>query len=303
MATVRRKIHFFTFEPDKDDESFSRRALRKELAKLKFTDRSVYLDDEINNERLAFWDQSRSNDIVRIAFAKLKLTDYPEEEFHGETEPLELKPGRTLCFKTHIVFFDASVVAAEYNDAGPRAERFAYYLRKMCPDLPKGRFIRIYEEDALAAFSRFRDIRLLDVSLPMPHIGVLKNKSPDVYDGMGLIGKSCPEARIEVKLLPPDNSKKGVAKVVHAIGEIAGKMVRNKALLKQADRFCIKGYDIDQGRVRDLDLLEQMVVSEATVNQIDEEHGVVDSDEMFEGIISAYQKLKPKIDRATGKTT
>ena len=150
MATaehVTRKIYFFKIARTHEVVGVLEGAIAK-IASLPFNEQGRYQVSSNEDVLLALFVDSGTFPL-RLQFACIRRDNLPVVEKGGDLSPLKLDDDAGLMDCCHVVIFDDGIVAAEFNQEGPRLRRLGQYLmfKGGLPSPP--RFNPLFQTDVL----------------------------------------------------------------------------------------------------------------------------------------------------------
>lgn len=317
MASVKRTIQFFRIVPlVKSKQAPKRKQLLTAISTIDpNSPSSRYASGP--GEELCIWNDTKSpfqsNDIVRFALGKIRTTNIPGTVISGKRKNLQAANVLELC---HCVVFANYIIAAEFNHYGPRV---AWQLQRYLADKFDGTLEQIilkplYDADIVETLNRFTQLRGMTIKIEREKIGLLNNADERISSALKNIGRPYPVANLELAInLPPaeklegnkeDKEKQRAERAKqeqafsHQLFEEVVSMVTDSTVIDALKTFSVHGLDSRTRQMETINLLERRIHTKKTVKLVDNRHGMVDSDSMYNAIQEAYNELAESINTA-----
>lgn len=298
--TIERTIHFFKVVPRTNRQGASYAvdvpAALRAVSALPFDPGGRYLD-EGNGARLCLWPEAGQSP-TRARLARVRGGDWPEFEDKGELQALSA-PTRTagLAESIHFAAFADGIVGVEFNFRGPRPSRISHYLMEKAA-AQSGRFdlAPLLRLDVTEQLDRLADVRAFSIKTPVSYASVLRkfgDDLPNAIEGLAAYGK----ADVVDVILRPQGRKKALS---HKLLTLAKRVAGLPDSRTEMDRFVIRGVSGQTGRIEEVDVLSDLLVSKKSVLRQDTRTKAVASESAFTAIKEAYAELERDLRDAAG---
>jgi hypothetical protein len=305
-----RTIHFYRLVPYRKTAAPVKRAqLAAAITKLNPGDDSSHMETQYG-EKLCLWNDTDSNTVLKLSLGKIRERNLPGTvRKGGHRDGLKVP---NVFEPIHIVVFPLSVVGVEWNQYGPRAlSAFPGYLSQKCPDIEPSYLKPLYDQDVIDTLNRFSEITLMTLELEREKVGLLNNADPKLSSGLKKISDKYPSASVALTLkLQPDEKrdksskkareqrdarKKSIDQFSHAIFEEIQLLATDATALESLSSFQVHGFDSRTKSTRTVNLLDARITARKKVDLIDPNHGLVESESMYNAIIAAHKELEETI--------
>ena len=217
----------------------------------------------------------------RVRFCRVRRSGLPQLERAGNVTDLDIAPDEGLLEATHAVFFPGNVVGVEYNHYGPRISLFGSYLHKLSDGAAaKVKFSPVLRDDPTRQLDRLTDIRLFDISVRRPYIDSVRQAEASLGDTLDANARLFDEPdKVQVVLRYPAERRRS------AWDFLRGPLRTVVAFNSQQpviDRFKIRGYCEDSGRVETLDLLKDNIIATKQVVRLGGRGRAIDPESAFQ---------------------
>ncbi len=298
--TIERKIYFYKvaprLQPSGVPYAADLPAGLKEVKGQPFTLDGRYLDEDDGTSRLCCWPEHLQSP-QRARLARIRRRDWPQFEDHGELQPLAA-PTTTagLAESTHFVVFDDGIVGIEFNFHGPRPTRIPFYMMEKSAAAGRFELQPLLRFDVTEQLDQLRDVRAFAIRTPTSYASVLRRFSEDLgaaIDGLAAFGK----AEVIDIVLKPRGRKKGLSnKLITVAKRVAGLSDARTEL----GRFVLRGMSDATGKVEEVDVLSDFLISKKRVVTQDDQTRAVASDSAYAAIREAHTELQGELRDAAG---
>jgi len=269
----------------------------KEMSLKRNDENNVYLQRDANTHNYIAIDFDNSNYIYGRLISSSNDV-YPSIDQEGKLIPLKTKlpPNSNLAHTTHFVFFlDDNVVGIEYNNMGARPTSLASYITNKFDGEYHMELIESINSNALAKLEKTHRVKELDMQLDTRSIIEEQVKEGELYEALDAAQQIAKDSfsddnlTISIKI----KSKYGF-KITNKVKEslkkigLSRKVEENKK--KNGERIKIKSLSEEDDRF-EFDLVRQVIKAPKVSIKVDE-NNMIDSEDMFDKIISNYRKYK-----------
>lgn len=223
---------------------------------------------------------------------------YPSIEQEGNIIPLKnkLPPDSSLAHITHfVIFLKENIIGIEYNNVGARPTSVANYITNRFYGRYRMELIESVNSNTLTKLDRTHRVKELDIRLDTRSIIKQEVKQGELFKALEStqqIAKdiySDDELTISIKI----KSKYGF-KVTNQIKEYLKSLSSNRKIEEDKkvakEKIKIKSLSEDKENF-DFDLVRQIIKAPRVSIKVNG-NNMIDSDDMFEKIISNYEKYK-----------
>ncbi len=303
QTEVLRKIHFFGCRfvhgiGDSETEVGAEQVMDS-IAALPMTDDGRYLVRDEKDIALFSCEKKGGNLHGRIAYARRGARPSVEKKGTGEIHPIaQLGPDDGIVEITHFILYPADkVLAIEYNHHGPRAATLATYIENKASgllhhvDLPyvtnRDFQTRIRQMDP-------NGIRAFHLRMPVDRIYQIKEVDGDIFEAIASAKKFGESEEVELIWRPKKRSRKNMPIIdrLKNIGKAMGSAEKEREDLFTHLRVTAR--DVDTGRMKEFDLLEEQLVSTVHVAKETNDREV-ETSAMFKKIDEAYRSKRDEI--------
>ena len=269
----------------------------KEMSLNRNDENNVYIQRDANtyNYIVVYFD---NNNYIYGMLIRSSNDVYPSIEQEGNIIPLKnkLPPNSNLANITHfVIFLDENVIGIEYNNVGARPTSVANYITEKFYGKYRIELVESVNSTALKKLEKTDRVKELDIRLDISSIVEEQAKEGDLFqalDATKQIAKDCfsdDKLTISIKI----KSKYGF-KITNQIKESLKKLgLSRKAEQDQKvknEKIKIKSFSEEKENF-DFDLVRQVIKAPKVSININE-NNMIDAEDMFEKIISNYDKYK-----------
>lgn len=269
----------------------------KEMSLNRNDENNVYIQRDANtyNYIVVYFD---NNNYIYGMLIRSSNDVYPSIEQEGNIIPLKnkLPPNSNLANITHfVIFLDENVIGIEYNNVGARPTSVANYITEKFYGKYRMELVESVNSTALKKLEKTDRVKELDIRLDISSIVEEQAKEGDLFqalDATKQIAKDCfsdDKLTISIKI----KSKYGF-KITNQIKESLKKLgLSRKAEQDQKvknEKIKIKSFSEEKENF-DFDLVRQIIKAPKVSININE-NNMIDAEDMFEKIISNYDKYK-----------
>lgn len=269
----------------------------KEMSLNRNDENNVYIQRDANtyNYIVVYFD---NNNYIYGMLIRSSNDVYPSIEQEGNIIPLKnkLPPNSNLANITHfVIFLDENVIGIEYNNVGARPTSVANYITEKFYGKYRMKLVESVNSTALKKLEKTDRVKELDIRLDISSIVEEQAKEGDLFqalDATKQIAKDCfsdDKLTISIKI----KSKYGF-KITNQIKESLKKLgLSRKAEQDQKvknEKIKIKSFSEEKENF-DFDLVRQVIKAPKVSININE-NNMIDAEDMFEKIISNYDKYK-----------
>lgn len=269
----------------------------KEMSLNRNDENNVYIQRDANtyNYIVVYFD---NNNYIYGMLIRSSNDVYPSIEQEGNIIPLKnkLPPNSNLANITHfVIFLDENVIGIEYNNVGARPTSVANYITEKFYGKYRMELVESVNSTALKKLEKTDRVKELDIRLDISSIVEEQAKEGDLFqalDATKQIAKDCfsdDKLTISIKI----KSKYGF-KITNQIKESLKKLgLSRKAEQDQKvknEKIKIKSFSEEKENF-DFDLVRQVIKAPKVSININE-NNMIDAEDMFEKIISNYDKYK-----------
>ena len=269
----------------------------KDMSLNKNDSRNVYIQRDSNTYNYVVVDFNNDDYIYGMLISSSNDV-YPSIEQEGSLMPLKdkLPPNSSLAHITHFVFFlNENVVGIEYNNVGARPTSLARYITDKFYGKYRMELVESINSKALEKLDKTHRVKELDIKLDTRNIIEEQAKEGELFqalDATKQIAKdsySDDELTISIKI----KSKYGfiiTSKIKKSLKELGLSRKIKESKKTKGEKIKIKSLSEDEERF-DFDLVRQVIKAPKVSIKVNE-NNMIDSDDMFEKIISSYEKYK-----------
>lgn len=296
--TVTRTIHFYRWRT-RDDTAppFAPDVAARLIDRLAFSPGERYVELEDGRD-LCVWCAGGSPNI-RMQLGVVRRRGLPQIEDAGAFIPLSITDRQGLVEIAHLIFFPNNIVGAEFNFYGPRVNRLAQYLQERFPDeLPPIAFDILLRQDIQEQLQRQRELKLVRLRLHRSHFALVDQaRTEGVFSALRTTEQDTDAPVVELVLKTEAYSRESLsARILNAVKALAGV----PEIKESAEVFKIRSREHVGEPFRDLDLLEDHLITTREIPSMPGRHRVIEAGSMFAAIDDAYRELQPALERAAG---
>lgn len=285
MANVKRKILFYKVQP----EGLLLTPYLQELGALDGD--NIYTDYFDENKRVYVDVISTDADQIKAKISYYRSTDFPRVARNGtrESYDLNLQPDEGLADTSHLIYFPTSgVIAIEFNFNAPRVTALAYHLKAKTAVPPELSLAPITRPSVMEELDRLRTIKSVSVSAYRGSIEEVQHFDKNIYESLNNASKLGGTESVEIVIQAGRKRESRLALSVDALKDKLGIFSKNDSDPAYVfKRLRITGEDERTEKIAEVDLLQQIMVSQVSVPKIGHGRDIV-SDSMFEQINVAY---------------
>lgn len=290
-----RSIHFFRLDAGAEESGVPAmvdlRSALKRVDELPF-ERSGGRYLARGDARLCMWIESVGR-VCRLRFASIRDNALPQVEAKGQLSDLDVAEDAGLCETSHICIFPEGIVGVEFNFYGPRANRFADYVRSLAPDdCPEFVMEALLRQDIAAELERKKAVRALTLRVRRSYIGIVAEANRSLGDAFNAAERASNAECVGIYLEPEPYQRHDLSDSVFGFIK---QMVRRSDLHENIREFKVKVVDRETDRATDLDLLRDQLISE---KKIFKQHGrtrVLDRDDAYGKIEDAFNERREEL--------
>lgn len=266
-------------------------------------------------ENLCVWNDTvaRANvNEIRFCLGKIRHRNIPGTVISGSRENLSAS---NVFEPVHLVMFDNRVVGIERNQYGAHAAAaLPRYMSEVCPNLPVFYLKPLFDRDIVQTLNRFSELSFVRFVLEREKVGMLTNADEVLSDSLSKISAKYPSAIIDlmIKIRKPDTldprkeNRKAQKESRYTVSQQFSTAVFNEVLsivsdasaLGSFDKFEVHGIDNRTNKATTIDLLTRLIMTSKNIELVDETHGMVKRDKMYEAIIEAEADLRTTLRTA-----
>ena len=233
-------------------------------------------------------------------FCIVRRTGLPQLEAAGQIVDLNIADEQGLLEAIHVVFFEDSIVGADYNHFGPRVSRLPFYMEKKANDeIPKGiRVTNLVRGDPAAVLDTLEGLHLLDLSVIPPHVEVVRQHNQGLGRALAASAELTAEPEVvSLNIKPSRNTEPGF---LRDVGNALGAMVRNEEFRAGAKKLRIQGRRRGQQKIETFDLLKDDITMSVQMIRLNPRGRALDPNHAYTQIVAAYNELYDDIQEAVG---
>jgi hypothetical protein len=230
----------------------------------------------------------------RLRLLNIRRTNLPHVEAAGVLTPLGLPPAAGLAEQIHLVFFPDNVVGSEFNFYGPRATRLGDVLRarNIQRDVELRSLVR---DDVIGRLDDMEELTMATIRLDRAAIGAVRRIDQSLSQALDRTAEFSDEGEIGISLRRVPHTRTRLSDRVRQAFRALG---RDDEIRHVARALQVEGRNPATGELELLDLLESELVTTRRILRADPRSRVLDSDDAYAQINSAYDELIPEIRRA-----
>lgn len=293
--TVKRKIYFYRLHAGTSTDGTPKKVDLtdpiKQISKLSFDKDSKRYWMQPDGSIVGLWLPDNATSFNEFSLATVRHAGLPRKEFEGTLADIDLEEGAGLHEPTHIKLFSDNIVGVEFNFHGPRPSRLPFYLRHAYPDTQDFKIEALLNKDAAENLKKHREIRVLELQVRPSYVGKVREANKSLGAALGQLERSGAEV-IGITLRPEPRQRTPLKKNIF---KGAKKLSRKNDLLENAIQFKVKAINDETGRVDDINLLDDKLVSTQNIKTFSKKSRAVDPAEAYAAIQTAYDTLKPKL--------
>lgn len=295
--TVQRSIHFYRADAGASNGTplpLDLSPALEAVSKLAFDDATGRYWDQPSGDAISVWTESTWD---RFTLATVRRTGLPRSEHRGLLSSVPLPTDGGLHEPIHIVAFPDNIFGIEFNFYGPRPSRLPHYLARTVPGQATPFTLeRLLRHDVAAQLDTQQELRLFDLQVRSSYAKVLAKGKTSLGKALKAAA-SASDAEVVGVMLRPEPRRR--SKLSDTVLGFARDIARRDDLRDNATRFTVKGVNAESGRVEELDLLEDQLVTTRQMVSIGGNSRAIKSDSAYEAIESAYEELKDDLASAS----
>ncbi|GAB2469279.1 hypothetical protein [Jatrophihabitans fulvus] len=224
-----------------------------------------------------------------LAFSRLRSDAVPLAELSGRRTPVSIPSDGTLCETSHVAFYPGNVLGVEFNFFGPRVTRLGDYLRGVLRlgDTPF-EAEQILRSDVADQLDADRGLRVLDLSIRPSYAETVRQADDSLAAAFAAMAAAGQPAQVGVVLKA--EPRKRSATLGEGLLTTARAIARLPGLRQNAERYKVKSIN-SQGRVHELDMLQDAFVRSEQVTVLDSRSRAVDRSSALGAIEKAFTEL------------
>ncbi len=257
--------------------------------------KSEYFHQVAEDEYCLAWMHEYKKFPLKLQFGKTRQSGLPQIEGLKTVRPISLKPEEGINDLCHIVAFDKGVVGFEFNFHGPRISRLADFINSKTSH--KIKFMSLLNKEAAERLSDLEGITLFDFKVKSEYLTELTDKKNDLMNVLGQIQDQ--SEGFELHVIIKSNAKESENLSSRVMSSL--KNLMTKADPSKIDRLKVKGYSNGLGKIDEIDLLNEALVSRQGILQLNPKYRTLSTDGAFKAIEHAYKELSEDITFAIKK--
>ncbi|EHP83582.1 hypothetical protein [Methanotorris formicicus] len=294
--TVNRKIYFYQIIWVKNNND-------KVMENISFISNILDENRIIEKDENTYYTFEKFNEQNDMIFGKLhtiRKGDLPlEYDFNtNKTSTLNLPKNKALCEPTHFIIFDGRIIGAEFNYYGPRISVLKRMINKNLKNNNNGykkvEIKPILKTDLYDLLDEFVEIRGISIKIATDYAKLLANDSSfkDLFSAANLVDNMWLSLSISVGR-KRNISNDGFSRILNGIK----KLLRRNDYAGNVDSLKIRGRLEDDGSIEEINLIEELLISEKKIAKLDEKSRCVDSMSMYEAILESYNSLRSELEQ------
>lgn len=226
------------------------------------------------------------------ALYRIRREDLPSMEVGGQITDLQLAEDAGLAEGIHIRFFPQSVVGILYNHFGPRPTRVADYLNQRSGLGDRVSLHPLIRTDIVGALQQYRDITILDMSVPVGEIDVIEQRDRGLASALQAAEQIATMRNIELRV-----RLDRAPGVTNRVRDLITRLFRRGAT-DSFRRLKIKGLNTETGKREWFDILAERITVEVEVETRTHESRTVADASARTAIGDAYNAVSGAITEA-----
>lgn len=295
MDTVKRQVYFY-------QTAVMNGGFKEVFSQIQGLNKNdVFWDSEDNKKIWCSLHDSGGKGVVNGSLYEWRANDFPSVASTDDTvvRPLKLGKKEGLVTTTHFIYFpEKEILAMEYNFYGPRIGTLNKYLNEKMDNIGVKNplfltFTALFNKDAVRQINRMGDITSISIMVQKNHINSVNNFDKTIFASLKAAADFGDLEEIELVLRPKKRGRTAILKGDERksfLKRLKGYAQKNYPG-DQFDRFNIKAWDVQTGKITDFDLLKDKMVYEVRTTKLNSARGV-DPDDMFKNIKAAYKKKR-----------
>lgn len=300
--TIERRIYFYRLDGGSSDDGapvkVDLESALGEINTLPFSDDSKRYWAQRGGDAISLWTQEGETD--RFSLAAVRRANLPRSEINGNLADLQLSSNAGLHEPIHVRMFGDNILGVESNFYGPRISRLAPYLKhalgRNAPNFSPEALLR---QDSADRLGHIEELRVVELYLRPSYISKVSQASKSLGDAFRAMDEVSRAAVIGLTLRPEPNQRAALgSKILKGLKKVASR----SDVPDNVYRFKAKGVN-DAGRIDQIDLLEDHLVSKKTILTVGARSRAVLADSAYEAIGEAYEELRDELLVAAGLGT
>jgi hypothetical protein len=230
----------------------------------------------------------------RLRLLNIRRTNLPHVEAAGVLTPLGLDPAAGLAEQIHLVFFPDNVVGSEFNFYGPRATRLGELLRAR--NIERQVELRsLVRDDVIGRLDDMEELTMATIRIDRAAIGAVRRIDPSLSEAFERTAEFSEQGEIGLSLRRIPHTRTRLSDRVRGAFR---NLARDDEVRHIARALQVEGRNPVTRELELLDLLESELVTTRRILRTDPRSRVLDSEDAYAQINSAYDELLPEIRRA-----
>ena len=299
---IMRRIFFYRasigLQPNGRPKPFHAATALAQIRSLPFSNGATsgrYWSDNEGND-LCCWPENHPHP-TRATFGKVRRTGLPQVESAGLISNLPISPTSGLLDQTHVVFFPDNIVGAEFNFHGPRATRFAQYLRikapMVCPTLT---FEPLLQRNVSERLANLKSITAFHLKVRASYAQAMAEANQDLGSAFAAAASVGGADEIELILKPKRRSGGNIS---NRLIQFAQQLVNRGDVREGAFKFTLDG-TLNDGNHDTVDVLSDYLIAQKKILVMNGSSRALDADAVYAAILDAYGDLREDLERAAG---
>lgn len=304
MKKTKRSIFFYTLKgtntfTGQNTEDVDLIEVLKEINKLPHKNgiNGKYLESRGYPE-LSLQEASFRNNLCMGKIGFRRTHDLPYKENGGSEKPLLLSPGECLFEPSHFVLLKNKVLGIEYNHHGPKAANLRIYIeRKGFGNVSEVKLAYLIKPDVMKKLKKMKILTSVKIKVEQSGLQALSV----IHDSIKKGAKSLLEINegintVEFTLNAVPRKKDRGFTINHLVKNLGKALGTDSA--KGITKFEVKGIDSEFMKTDEVNVLSDKIVSKKTVEIKTTDHRYIDSADMYQKIIDAYEENKDDIQNS-----
>lgn len=299
MITTNRRIHFFDigFYTGLDDQQqpvADPRQVFREIGALhpRAADPNRYLEIQDGEHiYMEVEDFAAGADAIRGVFASKRLRRIPRKERRGQYSNIALQSEEGVAEARHWIFFpNEHLLGMEVNGRGPHTSRFDYYIRQKLDWVTNVPLEMRVAGDVIDTLAKVTRIAGASLGIRRDNIEVLRDLDDDTYRAVKQLAETTNglEVRVSFELGTRRRDASLDLPWRERLPEFLGGADRREMI----EQLKIRGFDIEAGHTRDIDLLADRFIGERAVAVVDDSSNAVVAESMWQAIDEVSRRFR-----------
>lgn len=200
---------------------------------------------------------NRIGEVSELAFGLIRRNALPQAESAGNLKNLMLAEKEGLCEVSHMCICPTGVIGVEYNHYGPRASRFAEYVKKVARgESPDFAVEALMNHDTANRIARKVAVRIMELKVRRPYIESIKEMDSQVGDALDALAQGSNADTVGVMLGPEPWQKINLG---NSMMDFIRRMVGRKDLREIAVKFTAHMVDEGKEKADEINLLQDQL--------------------------------------------